>query len=390
MQDADAGEAIEPVIIETAKSLDELCDWAKSRLPVSVAPIEGESRRLVWSIPSLKTAVRWALDESDAGLFMTGGQNDIIGATKSIYSDVANIVPTRGPARPLLAFVGLSPSASDAARGEALTGSDGRAFADEYLAPLGLTRKDVALTHVLPVAGELSAEEMAPWLGWIKEEIKSLRAPVVVALGKVAGEELGALAHFVLPHPAAIRKRGDNSGEVARKIRRIKQAMPQREAKTSPVGIAKASPGSQKIFGVVLDPYIIDQQNDWCPPFDVQEACHNYLENYSVVGLNHEEQTEATVIENFTVQYPTDEDHTKAMANQPHRAYRIPYGNQMVHSGAWVLGVRIKSADVWAQIERGEIRSFSIGGSGVRTPLDSENAGIERPAVEFIDLAPLL
>jgi uracil-DNA glycosylase family 4 len=141
-------------------------------------------------------------------------------------------VPSAGPEGALVAFVGACPSQIDGIRGEPLTGPAGALFNEEYLAPLGLTRKEVFVTNLVPnvlkadngASREPTKDEAAPWGEWLVAELRKAQPAIVVALGQVAKEALGTTADFVLPHPMAVLKHGD-SGEVARKCKQIRRAI---------------------------------------------------------------------------------------------------------------------------------------------------------------------
>jgi 2'-5' RNA ligase len=297
-----------------------------------------------------------------------------------------------------LALFGSTPNAIELARGEAFVGPIGETLLKHYLEPLGLTRDDVLLGNTRDAAGlnlVVSGEVAQPGC-------------LVVALGKGAAQDLGVLARFALPHPGAIRKHGD-SGEVARKLRAIRKALdsdgasaPQSALSTeSRVAPAEGNGGTGQwaqtiqinkalgdeeqriVYGVVLDPYTVDAHNDWIPPAAIQKTAHGFMERGPVVGLHHTGVADAKVVESFVEEYPTKSDRVKAMRGEPHRAYRRKYGDEWVHSGAWVIGVKL-SPTLWEAHKAGEIEAFSIGGVGVRTPTTRS----AMPAVTFVELAP--
>ena len=97
-------------------------------------------------------------------------------------------------------FVVSEANEVDKARGEFLSGPDGRTFQDLYLNRLKLRKSEVCIL-------DLSQIE------WIDKS----KPPVVIALGRVAKKTLGDAALCNLPHPKAIRRFGD-SGEISRKF----------------------------------------------------------------------------------------------------------------------------------------------------------------------------
>lgn len=371
---------------EVAGGMDGLLKWAEGRYPVELSA-EGPTLAKAAG-PSaategqLKAFTRQVCDMPGAlTIRASAGEHDCRIPVGKAMDDLALVVPSSGPARPLIAFVGVHPSPLDAARGEPFCGPDGRVLVDHYLAPLGLAKGDVLLTHLLPVAGESEAPQMGKWVGWVQKELERYRPTVVVALGKHAKEALGNLAHFVMPHPAAIRRRGD-TGEVVRKVRMVKDRLETLRNLDTEVRIVKADPSQHIVVGVPLDPYQFDTQDDWTPAKWIEKTAHGYLTTSRVVGLQHMEKADAEVVESHLVHYPSTEDYQAAMLDKPHRAYRMKYGNQTVHSGAWVLATRINDPGVWSRVEKGEITAYSIGGVGVRTPVDRS----AMPKVEFIDV----
>ena len=331
--------------------------------------------------------------------------------TKSEPAPIAKAgaaVPTSGPAGAPILFVGTATTALDFARREPLTGQAGATFREEVLAPLGLRPDEVAVTNLVPVplAKEPDAGDAAMWRPWIEDEIRRVRPALVVALGKTARDALGDLADFGLPHPAALRG-GDTRGEVARKVKALRKSLTEKLAACTSRGtsdgapiqgaadatssqadlgvdravrVAKADRAKQVVYGVVLDPYVVDTQNDWTPPAEIEQAAHRWLAESRVVGLSHEGKAKAVPVESYMVPYPSEEDYTRAMRGEPHRAARTKLGEQEVASGAWILGVRVDDADTWAKVDAGELDAFSIGGF-------SERANTTRaamPSVEFV------
>ncbi|HHY48112.1 MAG TPA: hypothetical protein GX506_12535 [Firmicutes bacterium] len=41
--------------------------------------------------------------------------------------------------------------------------------------------------------------------------------------------------------------------------------------------MAKVDSPRQIVYGIVLDPYIVDSQGDWVPVLEVEKAAHGYL-----------------------------------------------------------------------------------------------------------------
>lgn len=371
--------------LKVLSTFDEVRKFAEGGAVVAPA-VDGATTpgRVCRSAPQALAALRWAMDAAGgAGALVKSQAGEWGTLGPELAEQVDALVPTSGPERALIAFVGHTPSEVDAARGAPLCGLDGRLFDEAYLAPLGLTRADVLLTNLVPQAGALGPDATARFVGYAKAELSAWRPRLVVALGKAAHTELGKLAHFVLPHPGAVRRSGD-SGELARKLKRLAEqvAKAKAAASTREVHIAKAVTEERVVVGVALDPYQFDSQDDWCPAREVRNTAWGWLENSRVVGFMHEVEANATVLESALWPYPTPRDYHAAMANQPHRAYLSDLGTDKVHSGAWVVSVRVDDPVVWESIKAGEITGYSIGGYGIRTEVDRETA---IPEVEFIE-----
>ena len=328
-------------------------------------------------------------------------------ATKQIEVEKAKLrklnkssLAVHSPNSPIV-FVVEEPNSVDKARGEFLVGQDGRVFKDLYLKRLGVEKSNVCIVDITQ-------------LDWV--ETKQPRE--VIALGRVAKNALGDLATCVLPHPKAVRRFGD-SGEIERKLNSVlkrsghffldldaqnerilgraeedsgatdelinkqvgvSQDLPGK-SESLVVPIAKADSEKQIVYGIVLDPYQVDSQDDWVPPKAIEETAHRWLAESRVIGLDHSEKADAYPVESYMVPYPSREDYANAMANKPHRAFTMPFGDDVVHSGSWVLGTKLGDAE-WAQVKNGELNAYSIGGYGNR----KATAKSSMPQVEFVEL----
>jgi hypothetical protein len=343
-----------------------------------------------------------------------------------IVKSALEVVPPAIPDTARVVFVAGAPTSMEASRGVPLAGPDGRTFRDVYAKALGLPSGDWGLVHAIPteldVAALGNANDVADlwsmWSGWFDGIVgKDDDTKIVVALGKLARNLLGERAAFHLPHPAAVRKMGDK-GEVARKMRAIRKRVIADALKSlnltggetdtsievelafgaaadnleksegwlirrSMTPMFKANADElQVVYGVVLTPYGVDTQEDWPPPAEIQKAAHNYVPQSRVIGLDHEQVSTAFPVESWLESYPSEEDYGLAMRNEPHRAYRRKFGTGVLRSGEWVMGTKVPETTEWSAIRAGERASYSIGGSGFRTPGNES----QMPAVEFIDI----
>lgn len=308
-----------------------------------------------------------------------------------------------GPADAKMVFIAAAPNQLESARGGGIVGADAEIFQKHYLTPLGLTRDDAAVGFISPhwMPDPVDSSRIAPWLDAAKEKIANYGEARVVAIGKAAKEALGDLVCAWVPHPAVVRKSGDTS-QVDRKIRRlaldgaasmVDNNVTRSERSTGPLADADGGPDKhvvvlkadrpemQIVYGVVLDPNQIDSQNDWAPPGDIQSTAHGYLQKSRVVGLEHERRIQAKVVESFVEQYPTKKDYKAAMDGRPHKVTRRKFGDDYLHSGAWVLGVKLEDRE-WSDYKTGKLTGFSMGGFSVKTPFDASMM----PKIEVVDL----
>lgn len=151
------------------------------------------------------------------------------------------------------------------------------------------------------------------------------------------------------------------------------------------VPIAKADEEKQIIYAVVLDPYgesgsEEDAHNEWVPPSEVEKTAHEWFEKSRVVSLNHRGPADAQPVESWVEQYLPGE-YRKAMRGESHRVLKRKFGNQWIHSGAWILGTRLNDK-LWADYKSGKIQAYSIEGFGFRTPASKR----VMPDVKFIEL----
>lgn len=119
------------------------------------------------------------------------------------------------------------------------------------------------------------------------------------------------------------------------------------------VPIMKSDKCKQIVYGVVLEPDMIDAQDDFMTAEDIEEAAHKYLIDSRVVGSGHTKAVKAGVVESYIA--PTDFEGDGQ------------YGKQTVKKGSWVLGVKVFDPNEWQKVEEGEYQSFSVGGFGLRT-----------------------
>lgn len=125
--------------------------------------------------------------------------------------------------------------------------------------------------------------------------------------------------------------------------------------------IHKADQMKQIVYGVVLEPNVLDTQSDFMRPQDVEKTAHGYLKKAirgksSVSKLQHRTQAffkgkpGLVPVESFIA--PCD--------------FTYEGSSEPVTKGSWVLGLHVEDPQVWEGVMRGDYSGFSVGGSGIR------------------------
>ena len=116
--------------------------------------------------------------------------------------------------------------------------------------------------------------------------------------------------------------------------------------KSIQVDILKYEPEKGLIYGAVLIPAIADLQGDIISAEEIEKACHDYLVKSRTIFKQHKEKTsDAVVVESYI-----------------YRPLAIP-------EGSWILVTKLLSEELKTAVKKGEIRGYSIGGKGSRTPV---------------------
>jgi len=133
----------------------------------------------------------------------------------------------------------------------------------------------------------------------------------------------------------------------------------------------------------VLSPDSEDAHGDMVPVNEIEETAHKYLDSSRTVGRQHSSLANANVVESYIVHYPSDEDYRKALSGENHNSYKIPFGNDYITSGTWVMGVKL-GEDEYQAVRRGDITGFSIGGYGRRIKREKRDL----PQITYLTMQP--
>ena len=292
-----------------------------------------------------KTVVPKVTDGSDNG---DRGEED----------EYSPIVLPYGPKNAPVAFIAARASETDEIRGVPMCGPAGETLRDIYLKKLGLERQQALLMSYVPEhlttkdgsPRDPTTEDIEYWRPWVIKQLDEYAPQRVVALGRDARRALGDLADEWLPHPLAVRAYGD-SGEVSRKLERVRKAMRDGIKKEFMVSICKQLDEKQLVFGVVLEPDVQDAHGDVFPQEVIEDAAHNFMRDSQMLGIMHVDHAGAEIVESFIA------------------PIELVMGGQTVREGSWVMGMHISDGELWSAVKAGTFTGFSVGALGNRTPL---------------------
>ena len=177
--------------------------------------------------------------------------------------------------------------------------------------------------------------------GWelVEEETTPARTTVVVPQAVLpAGPPPAA------PEPAATI--ADDPAEA-----QVDPARPVLE-KTVPL-LKGVDPDDERyVLGIVLEPETVDAQRDIYSAAEIRTAAHRFMEDFQDVGLMHRMRVngEVKIVESYLA--PSD----------------LTIADRAIKKGTWLLGVRVLSDALWADVKEGRLTGFSIGGSARSVP----------------------
>ena len=127
----------------------------------------------------------------------------------------------------------------------------------------------------------------------------------------------------------------------------------------------------RQVFGYILVPDEPDWQGDVISKDEIEKAAHSLLENLSKGRARGQGATENHI--RITDSQGNDLGYIIESVIDKDGAVAKTHGLAGV-DGAWWLGMQVESVETWGKIEKGEITGFSMGGSGVRQPIDGTEA----------------
>lgn len=291
-------------------------------------------------------------------------------------------------------IVKAAPTLAELIRQQPFVNDDAETLRKSVLEPLKLKREDVLLAwcdsrhggeaqlkHFIEKANFDVIISMSDDIGFAKDK-RSWNFPTAQEM-RIEKSKLGTELDRKI---VAVKKRLDaTSHRQAYSVHLVTKGATPSDKEAITVPIHKAFAPEKIVYGVVLDPYQVDTQQDWCPPKEIRATAYNFMKSSRVIGLHHVEVApDAHLIESFLEPYPSDSDHAKAMNGEPHRVYKRRYGADTIHSGTWIIGVQL-SDRLWTAVEKGELGAFSIEGFGKRIEADAS----EMPKVDFVEIGEI-
>lgn len=115
------------------------------------------------------------------------------------------------------------------------------------------------------------------------------------------------------------------------------------------VPILKASEEERTVFGIVLEPDVVDIHKDTYSGDEIVKAAHHFMEKMQNIGKNHTEliNDDVRILESYCA--PVD------------MKLETPSGKVEIKKNTWLMKVRCVSDAIWKQVKSGELTGFSIG-----------------------------
>jgi hypothetical protein len=114
------------------------------------------------------------------------------------------------------------------------------------------------------------------------------------------------------------------------------------EARSKIVRIKRTDAAQRIVYGEVYAPNVLDTYGEFMIPEDIEQMCHRFMalpDLSKVIDTNHDNVPNGS--------YPVE-------------SYIARKGDPVFTEGAWVMGVKVPSDDIWGKVERGELNGFSF------------------------------
>lgn len=122
--------------------------------------------------------------------------------------------------------------------------------------------------------------------------------------------------------------------------------------------ITKFDDGEGVVYGFVTvyeegGELVTDRQNDVITEAEVRKMAHRYISDARVAKVMHGGRQVGEVVESLV------------LTRDIQKALGVDLGK-----AGWFIGMKLHDEGVKARVRKGELRAFSIGGSGKRIPIE--------------------
>ncbi len=124
------------------------------------------------------------------------------------------------------------------------------------------------------------------------------------------------------------------------------------------IQVIKLEHEQRVVRGVVLEPDVVDAQDDMMTSGEIEKAAHGFMvevqRGNGAIDADHDEvPADAVVVESFLAPVEFVE------------------GDQTIRKGSWVLAVKVFDEELWLSVKSGDRTAFSIHGRAERVPVES-------------------
>lgn len=120
------------------------------------------------------------------------------------------------------------------------------------------------------------------------------------------------------------------------------------------IQVIKMDHEQRVVRGVVLEPDVVDSQDDIITAGEIEVAAHGFMievqKGSGAIDVDHEKDTDAVVVESFLAPVEFTE------------------GDQTIRKGSWMLAVKVFDDELWKSVKDGDRTAFSIHGTAERVP----------------------
>ena len=115
------------------------------------------------------------------------------------------------------------------------------------------------------------------------------------------------------------------------------------------VPICKVDEEQRLVYGIALEPDVVDSQQDFEKESTIEETAHQFLIKSRITYKEHKEKTPSVkVVESYIAPQDLEFEHNGI--------------NHKAKKGSWILVTHIGDDSIWEQIQKGELTGYSIRG----------------------------